>query len=225
MRLARRGPRIAAACLAAGLLAGCAPNAQSSPDPERGQDAAGVDDGPSEAQPDDPASDDQAAGESEHQPDGHADNARPQDDGTNNDSSSEDGDDRPVQRDDGGDTWTFGDGADGSDAVSATELPDEIDAVMDVPDSFEQYSRAEASSAGQRQLTVQGEVTGARDQLLTRIEEGMRAAGWDRIELDDLVADRPILRAEDDDRQLEVTVSVPDGQREGALTISYRWPE
>ena len=199
MTSARPGPRIAAAWLAAGLLAGCAPDAAVSPDPERSEDAAGInddqpDDGPSDEQPDD--------GPSDEQPDDQ--HAQPGD---------EDG------------TWTFGDDADASDAVPATELPDEIDAAMDVPDSFEQYSRAEASSAGRHQLTVQGEVSGAQDQLLTQIEDGMRAAGWDQIELDDLVEDRPILRAEDGDRELEVTVSVADGDDEGALTISYSWRE
>ena len=200
MTSTRPGPRIAAACLAAGLVAGCAPDAEVSsdaevsPNPELSEDAAGIDDGPSDEQPDD--------GPSDEQPD-----------------------DQHAQPGDEDDTWTFGDDADASDAVPATELPDEIDAAMDVPDSFEQYSRAEASSAGRHQLTVQGEVTGSQDQLLTRIEDSMRAAGWERIELDDLVEDRPILRAEDGDRELEVTVSVADGDDEGALTISYSWRE
>lgn len=188
------------------LLVGCGPDAELSPQPDSPEQAVDGD------------TDDEVTAD-----DGD-------DDPAGDDLSSDDRDgaaaDEREERSEDGETWTFGDGGDDDgETGSATQLPEEIDAVMEVPDSFEQYSRADASTSRGHQITVQGEVSGTRDELLTRIEEGMRAEGWSRIELDDLVEDRPILHAEDGDRELEVTVSVSDGEAEGALTISYSWRE
>ena len=235
------GVLLAGLLLAGVLLAGCGPDAELSPQPDSPEQAvdAGTDDEVSaDGGDDDPSGDDLSGDDADADADAAAADDSDADasgdadaDASGDADADASGDDRDgaaandrEERSEDGETWTFGDGGDG-ETGSATQLPEEIDAVMDVPDSFEQYSRADASTSRGHQITVQGEVSGTREELLTRIEEGMRAEGWSRIELDDLVEDRPILRAEDEDRELEVTVSVSDGEDDGALTISYSWRE
>lgn len=117
----------------------------------------------------------------------------------------------------------FGDG----DASTGPpdEVPKEITAAVELPESFEPYARGRATAGDAITVTVDGELEGQLDTTVTWVEDALRDGGWSEIEQDTLVADRPIVSAEDGDREIEITVSLPEDGGEGFLRVELTWEE
>jgi hypothetical protein len=134
--------------------------------------------------------------------------------------------DKPVDAggvvDDNG-VLRFGDGD--ASAGPPDVVPGEIAGVVDLPESFEPYARGRAETGDTHTVTVEGELEGELGATVAWVADALREASWNAIEHDRLVEDRPIVYAEDADREIRITVNLPEDGGEGFLRVELTWEE
>ena len=119
----------------------------------------------------------------------------------------------------------FGEGDGDASAGPPDEVPEKVTAAVDLPESFEPYARTRATAGATHTITIDGELEGEPGPTLAWVEDALREAGWTEIEDDRLVADRPVISAEDDDREIRITVGLPEDGGEGFLRVELTWEE
>lgn len=101
------------------------------------------------------------------------------------------------------------------------EVPDEIAAVVDLPEAFQPQARIDGDIDGVDQVAVQGTIAGEFAALMDELQDAVHAGGWDETERGELAPDRSgTLMAENDDGQaLVVSLMLPEAGEDGRLHV------